>query len=56
MTDDLLMGIPVSYPTKDQQLRIAQLLDLTEQRLMAAQQEYDLLVAARAGFMQQLFI
>ena len=56
MTDDLLMGIPVSYPTKDQQLRIARLLDLTEQRLMAAQQEYDLLVAARAGFMQQLFI
>ena len=56
MTDDLLMGIPVSYPTKDQQLRIARLLDLTEQRLMAAQKEYDLLVAARAGFMQQLFI
>ena len=56
MTDDLLMGIPVSYPTKDQQQRIAQLLDLTERRLMAAQQEYDLLVATRAGFMQQLFI
>ena len=56
MTDDLLMGIPVSYPTKDQQQRIARLLDLTERRLMAAQQEYDLLVATRAGFMQQLFI
>jgi len=56
MTDDLLMGIPVSYPTKDQQLRIARFLDLTEQKLMVAQREYDLLVATRAGFMQQLFI
>ena len=56
MTDDLLMGIPVSYPPKDQQREIAQYLDLIEQRMMAAQQEYDLLVATRTGFMQQLFI
>ena len=56
MTDELLMGIPVSFPPKDQQQKIAQYFALIEQRLLAAQQEYDQLVAMRTGFMQQLFI
>ncbi len=56
MTDELLMGIPVSFPPKDQQQKIAQYFALIEQRLLAAQREYDQLVAMRTGFMQQLFI
>lgn len=56
MTDELLMGIPVSFPQKDQQQKIAQYFALIEQRLLAAQREYDQLVAMRTGFMQQLFI
>ena len=56
MTDDLLMGIPVSVPTVSKQKKVAEILDAVEYRLSAAQGEYDTLVKLKNGFMQQLFI
>ena len=56
MTDDLLMGIPVSVPTVSKQKKVAEILDAVEYRLSAAQGEYDTLVKLKNGFIQQLFI
>ena len=56
MTDDLLMGIPVSVPTVSKQKKVAEILDAVEYRLSATQGEYDTLVKLKNGFMQQLFI
>ena len=56
MTDDLLMGIPVSVPNASEQRQIANMLDTVESRLSVAQIEYDMLIKLRNGFMQQLFI
>ncbi len=56
MTDDLLMGIPVAFPSEDRQNKIAKLLDLIEARLRETQSEHDLLVDLRKTLMQQLFI
>lgn len=56
MTDDLLMGIPVSVPAYGKQKKIAEILDELEYRLSAGRREYDTLVKLRNGFMQQLFI
>ena len=55
MTDDLLMGIPVSFPVISKQRKIAELLDAIEYRQSAAQSEYDKMIKLRNGFMQQLF-
>ena len=55
MTDDLLMGIPVSFPVISKQRKIAELLDAIEYRQSAAQSEYDMMIKLRNGFMQQLF-
>ena len=56
MTDDLLMGIPVSFPAINKQGEIAELLDAIEYRQSATQNEYDMLIKQRNGFMQSLFI
>ena len=56
MTDDLLMGIPVSFPVISKQEKISEFLDAIEYRQSAAQSEYDMMVKLRNGFMQQLFI
>ena len=56
MTDDLLMGIPVSVPIASKQQYIANALDAVENRLSAALTEYDMMIKLRNGFMQQLFI
>ena len=56
MTDDLLMGIPVSMPNASKQCQIAKTLNGIESRLSAVQTEYDILIKQRNGFMQQLFI
>ena len=56
MTDDLLMGIPVIFPDQAKQQKYAKVLDKIESRLQAAQKEYDLLVKAKSGYVQQLFI
>ena len=56
MTDDLLMGIPVSMPNASKQCQIAKTLNGIESRLSAVQTEYDILINQRNGFMQQLFI
>ncbi|MDO4611860.1 MAG: restriction endonuclease subunit S [Candidatus Saccharibacteria bacterium] len=56
MTDDLLMGIPVAFPSEDRQNKIAKLLDLIEARLRETQVEHGLLVDLRNTLMQQLFI
>lgn len=37
MTDDLLMGIPVMYPSHVKQLLYADILDMVEARLQATQ-------------------
>ena len=52
MTDDLLMGIPAI----SKQGEIAELLDAIEYRQSATQNEYDMLIKQRNGFMQRLFI
>ena len=56
MTDDLLMGIPVSFPVISQQRKIAEILDAIEYRQSAVQSEYEMMTKLRNGFMQQLFI
>ncbi len=56
MTDDLLMGIPVMFPDHAKQLLYADMLDKMEDRLQAAQKEYELLVNMKDGYVQQLFI
>ena len=56
MTDDLLMGIPVMYPSHEKQLLYADILDVVEARLQATQKTLDLLSKTRNGYMQQLFI
>ena len=56
MTDDLLMGIPVSVPNANKQYCIATILDTIEKRLSTAKTEYDMLLKLRNGFMQHLFI
>ena len=56
MTDDLLMGIPVSFPAISKQGEIAELLDAIEYRQSATQNEYDMLIKQRNGFMQRPFI
>ena len=56
MTDDLLMGIPVMLPDRSKQLAYAAILDKIEDRLQAAQKEYELLIKMKDGYVQQLFI
>lgn len=56
MTDDLLMGIPVAFPSDEMQSQIAKMLDTIEAHLSTIQNEYNLLVKMRDGFMQELFI
>ena len=56
MTDDLLMGIPVMYPSHVKQLLYADILDMVEARLQATQKTLDFLNKTRDGYMQQLFI
>ena len=56
MTDDLLMGIPVMYPSHEKQLLYADILDVVEARLQATQKTLDLLSKTRNGYMKQLFI
>ena len=56
MTDDLLMGIPVYLPASGKQSQIAEILNAIENRLSAAQDEYNMLIKLRDGFTQQLFI
>ena len=56
MTDDLLMGIPVMYPSHVKQLLYADILDMVEARLQATQKTLDLLSKTRDGYMRQLFI
>ena len=56
MTDDLLMGIPVMYPSHVKQLLYADILDMVEARLQATQKTFDLLSKTRDGYMRQLFI
>ena len=56
MTDDLLMGIPVMYPSHVKQLLYADILDMVEARLQATQKTLDFLNKTRDGYMRQLFI
>ena len=56
MTDDLLMGIPVMYPSHVKQLLYADILDMVEARLQATKKALDLLSKTRDGYMRQLFI
>ena len=56
VTDDLLMGIPVMYPSHVKQLLYADILDMVEARLQATQKTLDLLSKTRDGYMRQLFI
>jgi len=56
MTDDLLMGIPVMYPSHEKQLLYADILDVVETRLQATHKTLDLLSKMRDGYMRQLFI
>ena len=56
MTDDLLMGIPVMYPSHVKQLLYADILDMVEARLQATQKTLDLLSKTRDGYIRQLFI
>ena len=56
MTDDLLMGIPVMYPSHVKQLLYADILDKVEARLQVTQKTLDLLSKMRDGYMRQLFI
>ena len=56
MTDDLLMGIPVMYPSHVKQLLYADILDMVEARLQATQKKLDFLNKMRDGYMRQLFI
>ena len=54
MTDDLLMGIPVMYPSHEKQLLYADILDVVETRLQATQKTLDLLSKTRDGYMRHL--
>ena len=56
MTDDLLMGIPVLFPNRAKQLLFANMLNQIETRLQATQKELALLIKAKDGYVQQLFI
>ena len=56
MTDDLLMGIPVTIPSKDTQIRIANILDGLEKRLKTELSQYECLKTIRESLLQQLFI
>ena len=56
MTDDLLMGIPVMYPSHVKQLLYADILDMVEARLQATQKTLELLSKTRDSYMRQLFI
>ena len=56
MTDDLLMGIPVIVPSKDAQIRIANILDGLEKLLNAEISHYERLKTIREALLQQLFI
>ena len=56
MTDDLLMGIPVMYPSHVKQLLYADIRDMVEARLQATQKTLDFLNKMRDGYMRQLFI
>ena len=56
MTDDLLMGIPVIVPSKDAQIRIANILDGLEKLLNTEFLHYERLKTIREALLQQLFI
>jgi len=56
MTDDLLMGIPVIIPSKEAQLKIANLLDCLESRFQTELSQYESLKSIRVALLQQLFI
>ena len=47
MTDDLLMGIPVAFPSDEMQSQIAKMHDTIEAHLSTIQNEYNLLVKMR---------
>ena len=54
MTDDLLMGIPVIIPSKEAQLKIANLLDCLESRFQTELSQYESLKSIRVALLQQL--
>ena len=56
MTDGLLMGIPVIIPSKEAQLKIANLLDCLESRFQTELSQYESLKSIRVALLQQLFI
>ena len=56
MTDDLLMGIPVIIPSRDAQIRIANILDGLEKRLKIELSHYEHMKTIRGALLQQLFI
>ena len=56
MTDELLMGIPVIIPSKEAQLKIANLLDCLESRFQTELSQYESLKSIRVALLQQLFI
>ena len=56
MTDDLLMGIPVSFPSYCKQTKIEKMLNQVESRLSITYNEYELLIKMRNALMLQLFI
>ena len=56
MTDDLLMGIPVIIPSRDAQIRIANILDGLEKRLKIELSHYEHMETIRGALLQQLFI
>ena len=56
MTDDLLMGIPVIIPSKEAQLKIANILDCLESRFQTELSQYESLKSIRVALLQQLFI
>ena len=56
MTDNLLMGIPVIIPSRDAQIRIANILDGLEKRLKIELSHYEHMETIRGALLQQLFI
>ena len=54
MTDDLLMGIPVIIPSKEAQLKIANLLDCLESRFQTELSQYESLKSIRVALLQRV--
>ena len=55
MTEDLLMGIPIMLPCKEEREKITDFLSLYDQRILVQRKKLDALENRRKGLLQQIF-